>query len=223
MNSQVTIEKYRTFWENRTSPLSRCDTPEFRRLVAQELSLLLGGCEPLRVLEIGCGNGALFDYFGFPPEFYRGVDFSPSMLEVFRREHPEVDLVKTEGSSYVDANSYDLILAHDVISHFSPAMLARHCANARTMMHSESLLIWSCVPWRSLRASYDLGIWSNGGSASIARWGKNRVRRLLGREVIGNWYSTGEITRIAKHNSLRVRFHGSISHPYRFHAVLSAL
>ena len=121
----VTAERFREFWANRTDPMSRSDSPEFLRLVTSELKLLFGERAPVSVLEIGCGNGRLFDLFGFSPRFYRGVDFSPRMLEVFRQNHPEVDLVEAEASSYAEDRTYDLIFAHDVISHFSPAMLAQ--------------------------------------------------------------------------------------------------
>ena len=90
------------------------------------------------------------------------------------------------------------------------------------MMHGESLLVWASVPWRSLRTSYDLGLWSNGGKLSIIRWGKSKIRRALRHDLIGHWYTTNQIAEIARQNSLCARFHGSITHPYRFHAVLRA-
>lgn len=101
-----TLEKRRTFWTDKRSPLSRGDSPEFLR--------------------------------------------------------------------------YDLILAHDVISQFSPDMLRQHGRNARRMMHSESLLLWSCALWRTLRHTYDLGTWSNGGKPSVGSWVESQIRRMAG-------------------------------------------
>ena len=218
----TTAEKYREFWADKTSPQSRCATPESLRLLAQELRLLFCQRHPVSVLEIGCGNGCLFDFLGFSAQSYRGVDFSPRMLDVFRHEHPTLDLIEAEGSAYADARTYDLILAQDVVAHFTPEMLAQHCANARHMMHSNSLLIWASIPWRVLRDSFDLGLWSNGGETSIRRWAKGNLGRMMGRDFIGRWYTTQEIARIAKQNSLSATFHGSVTHPYRFHAVLRA-
>lgn len=216
----ATAERFREFWADKTTPLSRGNTPEFLCLVAGELRLLFGEKAPVSVLEIGCGNGCLFDFLGFSSRFYRGVDFSPRMLEVFRQSHPELDLVEADGSSYADDRTYDVILVHDVIGHFTPDMLARHCRNARSMMHSDSLLVWACIPWRSLRHTYDLGLWSKSGVPSIVLWGKNKLRRALGRDIIGRWYTTTEVAKIARENSLSARFCGSISHPYRFHTVM---
>jgi SAM-dependent methyltransferase len=217
---ESTLEKRRAFWADKTTPMSRGNSREFSKLVAAEVRLLFGPRNPIHVLEIGCGNGQLFDYLGFSTLEYRGVDFGPCMLDTFRKRHPDLDLVEAEGSSYVDDRKYDLILAHDVVSQFSRDMLLKHCENARRMMHSTSLLVWSCVLWRTLRRSYDLGIWSNGGKASARSWVKSQIRRMAGREVMGRWYTPGEIRTIAKQNSLSAHFYGSMSHPYRFHAVL---
>jgi SAM-dependent methyltransferase len=222
MASMPLVEKkFREFWGDKTAPLSRSVKPTFLRLVAGELTLLFDGRNPESVLEIGCGNGCLFDYLGFSPRAYRGVDFGPRLLEGFRHQHPELDLVEADGSAYMDERTYDLILAHDVIAYFTPAMLARHCQNARRMMHAESLLVWSCLPWRALRKTFDLGIWFEGGRPSVVRRTKSQIKRLLGRDLNGRWYNTSEIAKIARENSMDVRFHGSVSHPYRFHAVLS--
>jgi SAM-dependent methyltransferase len=219
-SAKHTVEKYRAFWAGKSDPLSRSSV-EFLALVGKEVQLLLSGRHLPSVLEIGCGNGSLFDFFGFAPERYRGVDFSPGMLGSFRAKHPAVDLVEAEGSSYEDARRYDLVFSHDVIQHFTRDMLDDHFANARKMMHSNSLLVCASVPWRELRPSYDWGLWFNGGTRNLVQWSKNRVRRILGRDIMGHWYRTSEIVLLAKKHSLSVRFHGSIAYPYRFHAVLA--
>lgn len=218
---QTVAEKYRAFWADKSNPMSRGSSVEFRSLVGKEIQLLFAARHPVSVLEIGCGNGNLFDFFGFSPNYYRGVDFSPRMLATFRSNYPRLDLIEAEASSYVDPRRYDLIFSHDVIEHFSLDMLDQHFRNARRMMHSESLLICGSVPWRDLRSSYDWGLWFNGGTRNTLQWAKNQVRRMLGRDVMGHWYRTSEIVTLARKHSLAVRFHGSIAYPYRFHAVLS--
>jgi cyclopropane fatty-acyl-phospholipid synthase-like methyltransferase len=214
------VEKYRAFWADKTSPMSRSDSLEFRNLLGKELQLLFGDRRLARVLEIGCGDGSLFDFLDFTPRFYRGVDFGPRMLATFRQNHPELELVEAEGSSYVDNSTYDLIFSHDVIEHFSREMLERHFRNSRRMMHENSLLICASVPWRRLRSAYDLGTWSNAASRSVARWSKSQISRMLGRDFMGHWYHTEEIARLARKHSFGARFHGSVAYPYRFHAVL---
>lgn len=215
-------ERFRTFWADKSDPQSRGRGPEFLRTLAGELRLLFGDRKPNRVLEIGCGDGRLFDFLDFSPDSYRGVDFGPLMLAAFRGNHAELDLIEAEASSYNDGRIYDLIFAHDVISHFSLAMLDRFCRNARQMIHSESLIILASVPWRSLRNQYDLGVWRGCGQASFINCAKSKLRRLAGQELTGRWFAATEVRDIAARNGLHARFHGSITHPYRFHAVLDS-
>ncbi|HWG57606.1 MAG TPA: class I SAM-dependent methyltransferase [Candidatus Acidoferrales bacterium] len=216
-----TPTKYQKFWAGKTSAMGRGTTMEFYNLVAEEIRLLCGGQIPRKVLELGCGTGLLYRAIEVAPEDYLGVDFSGSMLGIFQGRHPEVHLIETEASEYVDERrTYDLIFSHDVVAHFSPAMLDRHFQNARKMMHPGSLLICAAIPWKELRRGYDRGFWFAGVKPSWGRWAKDKVRRLMGKGIMGRWYRPDEVRRIAAKNGLQSKFHGSLSHPYRFHAVL---
>jgi hypothetical protein len=88
------------------------------------------------------------------------------------------------------------------------------------MMHENSLLICAAVPWREFRLRYDLGT-LNGRRISPIQWGKSLVLRLLGRDLMGYWYTIEEIAALTQKHSFSVEFHHSGSHPHRFHAVLS--
>ena len=213
-------EKYRAFWADQVSPLHGHDSTEFRCRVATELRALFSDRYPENVLEIGCGNGYFFDFLNFSTGSYRGVDFAPKLLAAFRSSHPDLDLIEAEGSSYVDNGSYDLILTHGVIQHFSLEMLDCHFRNARSMMHEKSLLVCAAVPWREFRSMYDIGALSDRRRVSPVRWAKSQMSRLLGRDMMGHWYRIEEITALAQKHSFAVRFYMSDVHPYRFHAVL---
>ena len=215
----TTAEMYRAFWADKVTPMSN-DGPAFLRLLARELRLLFGDRNAVSVLEIGCGNSCLFDLLEFSTLSYRGVDFGPQMLEAFRSNHPDFDLVEAEGSSYGDDSFYDLIFSRAVIQHFSWDRLDQHFRNAPSMMHAESLLICAAVPWRVLRPMYDRRVFSNSGRASAVRQVKSKILHMLGRDFMGHWYEPEEISTLARKHGLVAQFHGSIASPYRFHAVL---
>jgi len=150
----TTVERFKAFWAKQTSPLHPSDTPEFRRMYASEMRILFDDASPKRVLEIGCGNGTLFEFLGFNCLQYKGVDFSPSLLEGFKSRYPGVNLELREGSSYVDKdNKYDLIFSNEVIHNFDMPMLDRHFACARAMMHEKSLFICASIPWKAFGQS----------------------------------------------------------------------
>jgi hypothetical protein len=207
------LEKYRTFWADKVSPLHGQHSADFRPLVAGELRTLFSDHHP--------ENGYFFDFLNFSRHNYRGVDFAPKLLAGFRSSHPDLDLIEAEGSSYVDDGTYDLILSHGVIQHFSLEMLDCHFRNARSMMHEKSLLVCAAVPWREFRSMYDIGALSDRGRVRPVRWVKSQMSRLLGRDMMGHWYRIEEITALAQKHSFSVEFHQSPSHPYRFHALLS--
>ena len=214
-------EKWKTYWSDKVLPWHPLETPEFYSLHARELKVLFGEELPIRVLEIGCGNGALYPYFGFRPETYRGIDFSPSMLAVFRAKHPEVHLECCEGSSYVDReNKYDLIFSSSVIQHFDLPMLDTHFSCARSMMEKDSLFVCGSIPWRVHRWNFHMGVCEGGKRPGILRRLKTRMKLAFYDDLIGRWYEMDEIKNLADRHGFSVAFYGSLAYPYRFHAVM---
>lgn len=74
-----------------------------------------------RLLDIGCGTGAVLDFFstqggktkGFQVE---GIDMSPAALEYCHKKGLKVALGKAEVLVYAD-NTFDVIIASDVLEH----------------------------------------------------------------------------------------------------------
>lgn len=55
-----------------------------QQLVAKSLVRELG-CEPKRILELGCGSGQIFKYIHWDVDFYHAIDASASMCELHPR------------------------------------------------------------------------------------------------------------------------------------------
>ncbi len=77
-------ERFRQFWSDKQTTLNGREGEDFWRAQAGELKDLYSSKHPQRVLEIGCGDGNLFPYFGIPAGNYKGVDFTPQFIERFR-------------------------------------------------------------------------------------------------------------------------------------------
>jgi O-antigen/teichoic acid export membrane protein len=214
-------ERFRQFWADKDSTLNGREGEEFWRAQAGELRILYSSESPERVLEIGCGDGNLFPYFGIPPANYTGVDFTPQFIERFRSKQPSVRLECAEGASYIDrASKYDLILLNGIVQHFDPKMLEQHLQNARSMMKDGGQLIWGSIPQRRYRKLYDAGKWSGRGKASAIRLLRSWGGRLLGLDAMGYWYEPEEVSALAKKYGLHAQFVPSDLYPYRFHAVI---
>jgi SAM-dependent methyltransferase len=214
-------QRWRAYWQGQVVPRHRSDTDDFYRQHAGELKLLFAHRQASSVLEIGCGNGALYPYLGFDQMEYKGIDFSRSMLEQFAVADPSVSLQQAEGSSYRDSCQYDLIFASSIVQYFDPRMLRTHVANIRTMMHSDSVYVCACIPWRSRRIGFMSGRLVPPYRASAVRFSKTILRTLATRtDTLGHWYDTNDIATIAEANNMSVTFYGSMTYLYRFHAVM---
>jgi|HubBroStandDraft_6_1064221.scaffolds.fasta_scaffold04379_3 lipopolysaccharide exporter len=216
-----TAERFRKFWEDKKTPLHGSDSVEFYQNMALELKSLFPRESPSNVLEIGCGDGSLFQYLGLPSERYIGVDFSPTLLELFRARHPKLQLCCAEGSSFVETGGkYRLIFSHGVVQHFDQEMLHRHFENARSMMSDDSILVCASVLDKARRGRYEAGLQTMGIASRIIRISKSTVRRILGMDVMGYWYSREEFAKIASAHGLEASFSESRTFSYRFHATL---
>jgi SAM-dependent methyltransferase len=215
----TTVERYRQYWADKSGPLARASTPEFYKLMAEEIRLLWNGSAPKRVLELGCGTGEMFPYFGFEKSGYKGVDFMPHFIEQFRARHAGVSLECCDASAYVDNSKYDLLFSNELIQHFDEEMLSSHFRNARTMMHESSYFICAGTPWRTHHAGFLNGSLVH-GKRKVVDSVKNRIREFLGKDPMGRWYEFSDIREMAKKHGMSASFYGSLSYLYRFHAVM---
>jgi len=219
----MNLSKWLRFWTGQTSPLHRYASEEHYRDYGSELRLLLGGRERGRVLEIGCGNGALFPHLGFASAAeYTGVDFSESMLEEFRQTNPGARLVCAPGHSYREDRQYDLIFSNGVVQYFNRKMMRTHVNNAAQMLSAEGMLVCASVPWCRLRWAYCRGDAMPGASRrSVLASLKAYARRCLS-DPMGRWLDVAEFRELACANSMHADFWGCLHYPYRFHARIFA-
>lgn len=222
ISQRIALRKWQKYWNNQTSPYHRCDTQEHYQQYALELKILFGNKVSGTTLEIGCGNGALYEYLGFNlSDSYKGIDFSPTMLEVFKKDYPNVNLECSDGSAYCDNNTYDLIFSNGVIQNFDTEMLKRHFENASKMMNKDSLFICASIPWKSQKIKYLSG--ELGGVNQ-----PNRIKGYLSyfksfrKDSMGFWYDFREITKIARSYDMSIEFYASMHYMYRFHAVMKS-
>jgi SAM-dependent methyltransferase len=220
-----TMEWFRSYWRDMTTPEHLLNTESFLSAHAQEVSSFAGDRAQGWVLEIGCGNGVLFQYFGFDPARYRGVDLSESMLGIFAGRGPSLDLVLADGSSYFTADrKYNLIFSTGVVQHFDASMLASHLENARKMLAPGGQLLLGAVPDRRYLWRY-LGGLSHGARVwSPMAFARNVMQGQLGtRNGLGHWYTRQQLERLAAQHGFAAEITRSRAYPHCVHVLLTAV
>lgn len=74
-----------------------------QKRVVRKLLEDLGDEQPQRILDLGCGNGTLYEALTWRPSHFLGVDFAPRMLEL----HPKAPNVECIYGDFNDPNLFE--------------------------------------------------------------------------------------------------------------------
>jgi cyclopropane fatty-acyl-phospholipid synthase-like methyltransferase len=212
---------WKSFWEGKTSPLHTHNDENYYRSYGKELSVLYDNFDYQSILEIGCGNGALYPYLGFLHKSYLGVDLSQSMLDTFREKHSDVNInlvLINPGVIFKDDNTYDLIFQNGVIQYFDHKMVQDFFSASSEMLNKGGKIVIGSIPWKLCKKGYHFGEFRPNNSSFL---GKVYSYIMASKSVMGRWYSFSDFRDIAKKHSLKVEFFGSLLYPYRFHVVFT--
>ncbi len=79
-----------------------------------------------RILDLGCGNGKLYQIFKKKEVVYQGVDFSESLIKIAKEQYPEADFQKGDALMLpFKDNTFDKIYSLAVFHHIPSAGLRR--------------------------------------------------------------------------------------------------
>ncbi len=210
-----------SYWAEQSTPFNRSEADEYYAAYGAELSLLLPPPPHGRVLEVGCGDGALFAPLGFDrADRYLGVDLSERMLEGFRERHPGVEVRTGRAESFRVDERFDVIFSSAMAQFLDRHQLADHVANIAAMVADDGVLVLASNPWRRLRWGYARGDLTAGTRRSLPLALAAHAKRRLVRDNMGHWHDYPDIERLAAAHGLTARFYGSVNYPYRFHSVL---
>ncbi|DAB29374.1 MAG TPA: methyltransferase [Sulfurimonas sp. UBA12504] len=87
------------------------------QVAAKLLSYVKG--TPKKILDLGCGNGALCKNITWKYDFFKGIDFAQGMLEL----HPKSSLIEAVYGDFNDQNLFDLLQADSYEYVFSASAL----------------------------------------------------------------------------------------------------
>lgn len=102
----------RAFYELRAPFRPQESTRHYHRLLHRCFSFLVPTGQ--RVLEVGCGMGDLLA--AVQPARGVGVDFSPAMIELARKRHPELEFQVADAAEFSAPEPFDYILLSDLVN-----------------------------------------------------------------------------------------------------------
>jgi ubiquinone/menaquinone biosynthesis C-methylase UbiE len=88
------------------------------------------------VLSLGCGTGRFMEYSSV------GLDFSPQMLEIAKKKHPQkLYFTAPAENTGLEANTFDTILCFHVIMHLNPLLTSEILTEALRILKPGGRLI----------------------------------------------------------------------------------
>jgi SAM-dependent methyltransferase len=210
-------EYWKTFWAEKSDPLhSSSDNAYYDRLAA-ELRLLLPE-KFVSFLDIGCGNGVLYQRMGLDKMDYVGIDLSPAMISKFKTDHPKANVQVGDVVSCLPERTFDVVFSHQVMQNVAGPDFVKLLAHNMKQLADGGKIIHGGILWDRCRRSFEMGTFQKAPPARYRRWANTLLIRSGLKIGIGKWYSAEWVKREADRLGLDVLFSGSLLYPYRFHA-----
>ena len=142
------MDDRRAFYEKRAAFRPR----ESRRAYHDLLKTYYGFLVPpgARVLEVGCGLGNLLA--AVKPARGVGIDFSPSMVAMARKEHPELEFNLAEATEFSSNEKFDYVILSDLVNDLPQVQEMFSHLQRQVFQHSRLVLNLHNNLWRPLLA-----------------------------------------------------------------------
>lgn len=222
------LNDWSSFWKDQNKPLHRYDSEFFYELYAQELNLIFRrfGYSGGKVLESGCGNGALLRYMHIDKSQYTGMDISPGLIAEFMRLHPDVKSPIEDSAENIPAGSYDLIFSNGVGQYFNPARMQAYIRNAYDSLAVGGILVIANLLSINCRLGFGRGVYRDPAvinEVTLRQRVRNflsilRGRKTFGPDKLGHWYLPEALLEMPPAGADGFLL-GSLFHAYRFSVV----
>lgn len=215
------IRNWNSYWSRQDAPLHASDSQAFYGGLAKEILFYTGQLSNKRVLELGCGDGALFEYLDIDIENYTGVDFSGSLLRKFRGRYEEINLQSNDIMTYMREcdDNHNVILSYGVLQYLTRSELSELFYLQKRCLGKGGMCVHFGVPVKELRSVFFKGI---GSTEAVKR---NRSRgmikqiksRLLGK--IGHWHSIPDLYKLSCSHGYQTNIPSNMSYYYRVNLI----
>ncbi|MFC1618623.1 class I SAM-dependent methyltransferase [Candidatus Neomarinimicrobiota bacterium] len=174
------------------------------------------------LLDLCCGNGLITANLASKCSTAVGIDYSEPLLTVAKRDHQRDNII------YIHASILDLdhkvlsadgrfskIMMYEALQHFKKRDLSRILQVISSLTTDDALILIGSIPDRIRKRNF----YNTPKRQLVALW-----RQLTGRDSIGSWWTSKEISRIARqrgfHSQVLTQNQNLHTSHYRFDVLL---
>ncbi|MDF1819867.1 MAG: class I SAM-dependent methyltransferase [Immundisolibacteraceae bacterium] len=215
----MSSDHWQKYWSSQQDPHHASNELEFYSRMGREVLFHTGPLAGKKVLEIGCGDGALFPHFDVNIEDYTGVDFSESLLAKFQQRFPAVRTVHSDAIGFMENNldQFDVVISFGVLQYLDANQLKIFFDLQKGCIVDKGLAGHFGIPVKELSSVFYRGL----GSSPLVLAGRKRGlgKRLSSRlrNKIGHWHDFETLISLARPGTSRVDCVSSMSYFYRCH------
>jgi cyclopropane fatty-acyl-phospholipid synthase-like methyltransferase len=218
--SEADSKYWKNFWAGKNDPLHSDSSDTYYDRLASELRLLLPQTFG-SFLDVGCGNGVLYQRMGLDTKSYVGIDLSEQMIATFKANFPKADLHVGDMRELPSGSKFDVIFSHGVVQFISPSEFGAMLAQSKELLTLGGQIIHAGVLWDRGRSIVESGVLQDHPLPLSKRLGNTALTRSGLKQGMGYWYSMKRVRQQAAQLGMSTQFYGSLLYPYRFHAVFT--
>lgn len=161
-----------------------------------EVSKILDGLKPRRILDIGCHGGTFTEVLArkFPRGEVFGIDISPQAIEYGKKTRPGINFKVAEAANLPFADqTFDLVTCFDIFEHLPDS--DRVLAEIRRVLKKEGEVLFS-IPTENLLFRTVWFFWTRFGPGRV--WQETHVQNFNGRKLDGLLENSGFKVEVSK-------------------------
>jgi 2-polyprenyl-3-methyl-5-hydroxy-6-metoxy-1,4-benzoquinol methylase len=176
------------------------------RYLLPVLRQILSACPPdARILDMGCGNGALTATLARAGWRVTGIDTSPSGIRIAQRTYSNVDFFRADATAPLEgfrADSFDAVISVEVIEHVpEPRQLVR---NARRLLKPGGIVVFT-TPYHGYLKNLVLAAAGRMDAHFTALWDGGHIK-FWSRATLAHLLAESNFTNLRFYGAGRVRF-----------------
>jgi len=213
-------EHWEKYWNKQTDARHVSGEPEYQQRLAAEMCFHMGKLSDKKILEIGCGDGSLIPYLPITPERYTGIDFSTSLLNIFKKNHPQFTTKAQGALEYLEQNTskFDLIFSFGVLQYFDSTALDQLFKLQKEALAAGGKACHFGVPVLELQKLFRAGQ----GVQQICNFKPRSVLKQLKSKFtnnIGNWHKLPDLHQASTNAGYTTDIYGGMNYLYRINLV----